>query len=174
MNTSTNETWRPILSLHSRYEASSVGRIRRVGKGRGVKPGRIIGSRTINSGYVAVCLWIGNKAIGRLVHRLVAEAFIGPCPAGFEVNHKDGCKTNNVAENLEYMTRSQNLLHASEVTGKGRGTNNPSCKLSEETVRAVRLRHAQGVGYKLLAREFGISWGSARNIAARRTWAWLE
>jgi hypothetical protein len=46
------------------------------------------------------------------VHRLVAEAFIGPIPEGFEVNHKDGCKTNANADNLEIVTARQNIQHA--------------------------------------------------------------
>jgi hypothetical protein len=46
------------------------------------------------------------------VHRIVAAAFIGPCPDGLEINHKNGIKLDNRAENLEYTTRSANMKHA--------------------------------------------------------------
>lgn len=47
-----------------------------------------------------------------LVHRLVLEAFVGPCPPGYETNHGNGQKADNTLANLEYVTPSQNLQHA--------------------------------------------------------------
>lgn len=46
------------------------------------------------------------------VNRLVLEAFVGPCPDGHESNHKDGIKSNNDSENLEWVTHSENVQHA--------------------------------------------------------------
>lgn len=57
-----------------------------------------------------------KRSVG--MHRLVAAAFIGPCPDGLEVNHKDGDKKNNRVENLEYVTHRENILHARDVLGK--------------------------------------------------------
>lgn len=46
------------------------------------------------------------------IHRLVWEAFHGAIPPGFEVNHRNGDKTDNRLENLELVTRSENMAHA--------------------------------------------------------------
>lgn len=63
--------------------------------------------KTHRFGYLFVCL--GGKNF--YVHRLVAEHFIGPID-GFDVNHKDGNKTNNFVGNLEIVTHLDNTRHA--------------------------------------------------------------
>jgi len=124
------------------------------------------------AGYMVCTVWLGNRGSTRLVHRLVAEAFHGPCPEGFEVNHKNLIKRDNRPANLQYVTRSYNLLHRS-FAGIGRGEDNPSARLTEEDVRAIRWRHAQGDGYKRLGAAYGVTWEAVRGIVKRRTWAWL-
>ena len=65
-----------------------------------------------NKGYLLACLSMRGKPYGRLVHRLVAQAFI-PNPEGKpEVNHKDSNRKNNTAENLEWMTAKENTAHS--------------------------------------------------------------
>lgn len=63
------------------------------------------------------------KTIG--LHRLVALAFIGPCPSGKEVNHKDLDITNNFYKNLEYLTRKQNIEYS---VVRGSYKNKLTCK----------------------------------------------
>lgn len=63
-------------------------------------------------GYVSVTLTNDCGCYSILVHRLVAHAFIGPCPEGMEVNHEDGIKSHNYAKNLEYKSHSLNIKHA--------------------------------------------------------------
>lgn len=65
-------------------------------------------------GYDRVSLSIAGRKTRRPVHRIVLEAFIGPCPSGYEVNHKDGNKKNNHIDNLEYVSRQDNVKHAWE------------------------------------------------------------
>lgn len=89
------EQWRNVPRYEGRYQVSSFGAVRRVG-GKMLKP-------SYYRGYARVSL--GNKQ--RTVHRIVAEAFIGPLLPGIKVNHKDGNKGNNRIENLEYMTRRE-------------------------------------------------------------------
>ena len=65
-----------------------------------------------NKGYLLACLSMQAKTYGRLVHRLVAQAFI-PNPEGKpEVNHKDSNRKNNKVENLEWMTPKENTDHS--------------------------------------------------------------
>lgn len=96
-------TWREIVGWP--YSVSSGGQIARHGGGlKKAAPNA--------KGYLHVQLWRDNTYKNFYVHKLVAEAFIGPCPEGYEVNHKDGDKSNCADWNLEYMTPSQNNIHA--------------------------------------------------------------
>lgn len=167
------EIWQAIPSI-PHYEASDLGRVRRIAPGRGARVDRILTLRALPTGYLLATLNMDGKAYIRLVHRLVAEAFLGTCPDGREVNHRDSDKTNNRPSNLEYVTRSENLLHAVENTGAYRGERNSAAVVTEPIVREIRAMHAAGAGYKRLAKHFGLTWGCVRSIATRKTWAWLE
>ncbi len=79
------------------------GMIQRTFEGKILKPGKN------TKGYLHVSLGKGNT---QLVAKLVAQVFIGPCPDGAEVNHKDGDKNNNSVGNLEYVTSTENNHHA--------------------------------------------------------------
>lgn len=165
--------WRKVPGFELAYEVSECGDVRRIGKGRGVSTGRILKAQLINSGYLIVMLYKNNVQYPRLVHRIVADAFIGPCPAGHEVNHINMGKTDNHWRNLEYVSRSGNLLHRSRL-GVGRGEKNGTAKLTEESVREIRRRHANGEGYKSLGKSYGVAWEAVRNLIKKRTWAWVE
>lgn len=110
------ETWKLV---NEKYEVSTVGNVRRIGKDENIN------LCANNAGYFTV--YIGKHV---LVHRLVAMTFI-PNPEGKkEVNHKNGIKTDNRVENLEWVTRSENLAHRYNVLGI-RGVNYGR-KLSDE------------------------------------------
>ena len=166
------EKWQSIPGFEGKYEASSRGRMRRIGRGRGVVSGRILKSQAMPAGYRLYTLWAGNQQNVRLGHRLVAAAFFGPCPQGYEVNHKNFDKADNRSENLEYVTRSANLAHRS-AAGIMRGQNNPQAVLRPADILTIRQRHADGEGYKRLASAYGVSWEAIRNIIKRRSWAWV-
>ena len=66
---------------------------------------------TVRDGYAAVKLRLNNSVSRtRLVHRLVAAAFLGPCPDGQEVLHGNGQRLDNRLENLRYGTRQENVM----------------------------------------------------------------
>lgn len=71
------------------------------------------GRQHATTGYVNICLYTPeHKAKTLLLHRVVANAFCERTAEQIEVNHIDGNKLNNCAENLEWVTRDENLLHA--------------------------------------------------------------
>ena len=164
----------PVVGYERAYEVSSLGRVRRIGRGRGVKTGRIKAASKINSGYYICALSLTNRNQSQLIHRIVAAAFIGACPSGHEVNHKNLDKSDNRTENLEYVTRSENVLHRAAL-GIGRGESNGAARLTEADIRDIRrrYRHGGGPGYKALAKDFGVSWGAIRDIIKRKVWAWM-
>lgn len=61
-------------------------------------------------GYPGVKLSLNGKKTGHLVHRLMLEAFVGPCPPGLEGCHRNDVSTDNRIENLRWDTRSANML----------------------------------------------------------------
>ena len=127
------ELWADISveGLRGRYQVSNLGQIRTVA--RRVPFGKYTGTRPIISHFVNVerdkqgycILKVGNKQRGTkhyLVHRLVAIAFLPPAPEGkIEVNHKDGVKENNAADNLEWLSHGENERHAYSTGLKRRG-----------------------------------------------------
>lgn len=94
------------------YAVGNRGSVMRITPARGARVGRVLRGYVCNSGYKCVMLYENDVDRTHLVHRLVAETWIGPAPAGADVNHIDGDKLNNCVENLEYATRSENQRHA--------------------------------------------------------------
>lgn len=76
---------------------------------------RVLKTYIINSGYVAIKLTAGGNKKHRLIHRLVAEAFIPNPDEKKEVNHIDGNKLNNDVYNLEWVSSSENKRHALDI-----------------------------------------------------------
>lgn len=98
------EEWK-VIEKATNYEISTCGRVKNTLTKRILKP-------TLNCGYFAIGLRINNKTTTAFAHRLVATYFM-VCPdETYVVNHKDGIKTNNNVENLEWVSQSENGKHA--------------------------------------------------------------
>lgn len=99
------EVWKPINGFEDIYEVSNLGNVRNAN-------GRIRKPFLIPKGYLMVDLFRNYERTHARVNRLVAEAFIPNPENKPEVNHKNGDKADNRAENLEWSTKSENMLHA--------------------------------------------------------------
>lgn len=170
-----NEIWKPIPSLNCIYEASNFGRF------RNAITKHVLKQFISKHGYMILqARPEKNHTVNIRVHKAVAEAFIGPCPKGYVVNHKDGNKKNNTPENLEYVTSSQNNQHAldnglrhpadmKKYTPKGEQRYN--AKITEEMVyKILKLREETGYGCRRIAKILGINHGIVNGILTGRTW----
>ena len=109
-----DEIWKDIPGWEGYYQASNLGRIKSLVR-KGQRREIILTPGRIHNGYMRVGLSRDNKLTGKLVHRLVWEAFNGPIPEDKEVNHIDEDKLNNRLENLNLVTRRENCVWGTRV-----------------------------------------------------------
>lgn len=105
----------------------------------------------------------------RSYHRIIAECFVPNPYNKHDVNHINGIKTDNRAENLEWSTRSENVIHAYK-TGLERpviDVNHHSSKLNDELVRYIRQSNKSNYG---LAKELGVDPSTIRDARNKKTW----
>ncbi len=107
------------------------------------------------------------------VHRLVALAHIGLIPKGMWVNHKNGIKHDNRAENLEITTPRENLIHSFQVLNRNRvrGEGVHTSKLTPVDVAAIR---ASSLSQRKLGLQFGVSQAAICHIMSGKTWKGME
>lgn len=124
--------------------------------GRIIDEARELRPRAQKSGHLLASLQRDGKSHRVFVHRLVLEAFVGPCPPGHETLHLDGNPTNNNLENLRWGTRLENMAdqrrHGVLVAGMRHG----QARHSDEVVRRIRELSARGLNQTAVARELGL------------------
>jgi len=177
---SATETWKPIVGCEGFYEVSDMGRVRsldRMVRGRPGVTRRHVGrirKPVFISGYPAYSLSVGGLSKTRFAHRLVLEAFVGPCPDGMEACHHNDVKADPRLANLRWDTRKSN---AADMVRNGRaaaGQRNGASKLTEDDVREIRRLRSSGVKQRDVARLFGVSQGTVSFIALRQTWRHVD
>lgn len=131
------EYWKSPEGFSGRYEVSSLGRVRSLTSARGTpwKTGPVLlRARPHAGGYSRVSL----RRMDFYVHRLVAEAFVGPCPDGYQCAHLDGDPSNNAASNLQWVSPKENqshrVLHGTSLSRES----HPMAKLTAEAVLSIR------------------------------------
>lgn len=112
------EVWAPVKLVNVmqdngiwRYEVSNLGRVRSYG--RSSFP-RFLSQQLNPTGYISVCLTTDRHHTG-LVHKLVGDVFVYNPDKKYSINHKDECKSNNRAYNLEWMTLAENNAYGTRA-----------------------------------------------------------
>ncbi len=125
----TEEQWKDVTGFGGRYQVSNMGKVRGLTQyslkslsGNGdvlclIDVANTVSVKNNSTGYLQarLCvLWVPENKRKKFfyIHRLVAEMFLSNPNDLEEVNHKDFDRSNNCVENLEWMTRQQNMLHA--------------------------------------------------------------
>ncbi|MFN8493869.1 MAG: HNH endonuclease [Caldilineaceae bacterium] len=164
-----NEEWRNITNFPG-YQVNAAGRVRSLDrivphgkhqirlKGRELRPGPNL------DGYLVVALSIAGVRWTRLVHDLVAEAFLGERPEGSEVHHRNTKRTDNRLSNLVYRPGSQHIAE------HFRGQANPSAKLTDDQVAEIKTLLAQGVQGKCIARRYAVHPAIITRIKQGKAW----
>ena len=110
------EIWKDIKDYEGRYAVSNLGRIKSYPKKGHGHNSIILKSKLTKDGYYETALLSKGKGKNQYkyirTHRIVAQAFIPNPENKPEINHKDGNKLNNNVDNLEWVTSSENQLHA--------------------------------------------------------------
>ena len=181
-----SELWKPVPGFEEFYAASTLGRIKGLQSRAWTKAGSLLRPSLQRNGYLNIVFSVHGKRYYFKLHRVIASAFIGPCPEGQQVNHKDLIKTNCRADNLEYKTPKGNTEHAianghwptGDKSGsrlhpesRPRGENNgrrkhperyptgeqhPSIKYPPEIIAQVKAMVASGASFHATSRHFGI------------------
>jgi hypothetical protein len=122
-----NEIWHPCAGYETHYEVSNLGNVRSIERmvlheegGLKRNPAKQLKAGKGKNGYLTVSFSVDSLKSNHSVHRLVARAFIENESNKPQVNHKDGNKHNNSLNNLEWVTRSENMRHAFDVLKIGK------------------------------------------------------
>lgn len=118
-------------------------------------------------GYLRVTLHQGDAKKMFLVHRLVADAFIGERPEGYEVAHVNGNPADNRAANLCYKTRTENEQDKAAHGTLLRGENTPSRKLTWDQVCEIRQKAEP---QDCLSKRFGVARSTIQRIQSGQYW----
>ena len=119
-------------------------------------------------GYHRVHLRRDGKGHSVAVHRLVAKEFVDNPENKPQVNHKNGVKNDNRAENLEWCTGSENQLHRAHVLKKGGWA-----KLTKERVFCAKSLVGAGVKQSVVAKLFGVKQSTISYAVRGKTWGAL-
>jgi len=174
------QEWRPIRGYEGYYEVSDGGEVRSLDRfvksarsktNKMLMRGRLKGKTVLVGVYWRVNLCRDGKPKGKSVHRLVAEAFMGPCPDGMEVSHLDGNGFNNKKENLIYETRSQNHARKVQHGTAQRGERCGRHKITEKDV--LEIRSTPDMLLTDWSKRLGISFSNVSAIRRRKTWRHL-
>ena len=171
------EEWKDIKGFEGAYMISNYGRVLSLPRQGTRTTEPVLRSISMtHDGYPRVRLLFKGKDKTVRVHRLVAEAFLDN-PEGKEtVNHIDGNKENNRADNLEWADRHEQMLHAYKKGLKEgmKGSDNPYSKLSPEQVEAIRNEYvpqSKEHGTVALGKKYGVNNSTIGNIVRGVTYA---
>jgi hypothetical protein len=162
-----------LIEDSKNYYVNNCGQVARKferGTFNPLKPGKH------STGYLQQHIMMNDgRRVTRTIHSLVAQAFIGPRPdPAMVINHKNGVKTDNRAENLEYITRSENTKHGIKLGVRKyskkppKGADHHKAVLTDNIVKIIY--ECQSLSWNQLAHTFQIGIETVRKIKKGQHW----
>lgn len=174
------EIWKVITNYNGLYKVSNMGRIkvasRKIPCGRSNKTfiykEKILTQSHTKQNYLRVYLNApSSKRKMHLVHRLVAKNFIPNPKNKPQVNHKNGIKTDNRVENLEWVTDQENKNHAVVNNLTLSGEKHLSAKLTWKEVLEIRKKYKRYIyTIPMLAKEYNVGVSAIDKIVYHKSW----
>lgn len=167
------ERWLAAPGFEGLYDVSDRGRIwsRLLWHG---SQGRLL-APYLNKGYPTARLSRDGEIFNVLVHRLVMQAFVGPCPVGQEVRHGPAGKLDSSLPNLCYGTRAENIADRARDGGQihrgAPGERNSHAKLNPHLAAVIRHRVAAGESQIAVARDLGLGKSTIGRTVRGECWA---
>lgn len=140
-----------VEEIQEYYNIHEEGVIERINTNKSLKP------QNNGNGYLKVTLTIKGRQYQRYIHRLVAEIYIGRKDYQNQVNHIDGNKSNNSVTNLEWVSNSENQIHAHLTGLKNNGNKLWNGKFSETDINLMKIYDELKMKRKDIAKIFKCS-----------------
>ena len=158
----TTKKWKIVEGTNGMYSISNHGEV------KGCRVSLVKQSFTAD-GYPCVAIRKNGKNWRVTVHRLVAKAFVDGYKPGLQVNHKDGVKTNNHAENLEWVTTKQNIHHSFKIGLVEKGYKHPLAIKTKEQEDLILDEYISClIPQKDIAKKHGVSMRYIARLTKRR------
>lgn len=128
-----DEVWLPAIGWERFYRVSSLGRVYSLHQ-----TGRLVTGMLVRGGYRVLKVRDGERQANVMVHRMVLEAFTGPCPEGQEALHGNGVPNDNRANNLRWGTKAENQADRIRHGTSNHGSDGARPKLTDDLARQIR------------------------------------
>lgn len=155
--------WKAVVGYERLYEVSSLGGLRN-------RRGLVMKQSVDKDGYNKISLSKQGDATNFYVHRLVLEAFVGPCPDGMECRHLDGNPANNKLENLCWGTHARNIRDRDDAGNTYKGVRHHRAKLEPDDVVKIRELLRLKIPERKIAALFDVDRGAIQGIKLGRSW----
>lgn len=179
-----HEAWKPVVGYEGAYEVSTLGRVRSLDRlmtvahrgGKYVKPGRVLVPKlsTHKPARHTVELYRAGKGRWFSVHRLVLEAFVGPCPEGMVACHNDGDPANNALVNLRWDTQKANAADSVRHGTKPRGEKSGMAKTTEGCIQRMFDLRRMGCTFTAIGKWLNMSRAQVSQIVKGQHWKHLN
>ncbi len=161
------ELWKDVVGFEKQYRISSLGRLYSNFSKKILKPKPF-------HGYPTLGLYSPQRRKNAFIHTLVLDAFVGPCPKGYETSHLDGNRLNCILSNLAWETPKVNNQRKRQHGTYQEGEKSSNHRYRDEDILNIRRMYEENVDLKFIAETYKTSKATICAIVAGKSWKHLE